>query len=107
MNRRAISAAELQNPREVWNARDYGLVGDGVANDQPAFAALVDELGRACKADARPRAIYCPPGVYRIANETSARYLSQITAYDKAIFEECAALESALEHLLARLQVYR
>ena len=71
MNRRAISPAELQNPREVWNARDYGLVGDGVANDQPAFAALVDELGRACKADGRPRVIYCPPGAYRIANETT------------------------------------
>jgi hypothetical protein len=44
---------------------------------------------------------------YRIANESSARYLSQITAYDKAIFDDCAALEPTLEHLLERLQVYR
>ena len=71
MNRRAIRAAELRNPRDIWNARDYGLVGDGVTNDQPALAALVDKLGGACKADGRPRAIYCPPGVYRIADETT------------------------------------
>jgi hypothetical protein len=53
------------------NARDYGLAGDGVTNDQPALAALVDHLGRACKADGRPRVIYCPPGLYRIAGETT------------------------------------
>lgn len=48
------------------NARDHGLVGDGVANDQPALAALVDTLGAAYAADGRGRAIYCPPGVYSI-----------------------------------------
>src|ERR1044072_8173843 len=45
----------------VCNAREHGLKGDGQANDQPALAALVDELGRACKADGRPRGIFCPP----------------------------------------------
>jgi hypothetical protein len=55
----------------VANARDYGLIGDGGANDQPALAALVDELGRACRADGQPRVIYCPPGVYRIAGRTT------------------------------------
>lgn len=61
----------LLNPREVWNARDFGLAGDGVANDQPALQALVDELGRACAGDGRPRTIYCPPGVYRIQDRTT------------------------------------
>ena len=61
----------LHNPRYMWNARDYGLAGDGKANDQPALAALVDALGRACEADGHPRVIYCPPGIYRIAGETT------------------------------------
>ena len=56
----------------VCNAREHGLKGDGQANDQPALAALVDELGRACKADGRPRVIFCPPGAYRIAGATTA-----------------------------------
>lgn len=48
------------------DARDHGLMGDGVANDQPALAHLVDTLGSAYAADGRPRIIYCPPGVYSI-----------------------------------------
>jgi hypothetical protein len=56
----------------VANAREHGLAGDGRTNDQPALAALVDELGRACAADGRPRVIHCPPGVYRIAGQTTA-----------------------------------
>jgi hypothetical protein len=71
MNQPTIRPHHLQNPHEAWNARDYGLIGDGQVNDQPALAALVDELGRACAQDRRPRVIYCPPGVYRIAGETT------------------------------------
>src|ERR1044071_3851683 len=56
----------------VCNAREHGLKGDGQAHDQRARAALVDELGRACKADGRPRVIFCPPGAYRIAGATTA-----------------------------------
>src|SRR3954462_3012241 len=69
---RPLRAEQLRNPRDVCNARDYGLSGDGTANDQPALQALVDELGHACKADRLPRVIYCPPGVYRIAGTTTA-----------------------------------
>jgi hypothetical protein len=50
----------------ICNARDHGLVGDGVANDQPALQALVDALGVAVSTDGRPRTIYCPPGVYSV-----------------------------------------
>jgi hypothetical protein len=71
MNQPTIRPHDLRNPHEAWNARDYGLLGDGEANDQVALAALVDELGRACAQDGRPRVIYCPPGVYRIAGETT------------------------------------
>ncbi|MGW0065513.1 right-handed parallel beta-helix repeat-containing protein, partial [Streptosporangium sandarakinum] len=50
----------------VYNAREHGLTGDGVTNDQPALAALVDRVGAACAADGRARTIHCPPGVYSI-----------------------------------------
>jgi hypothetical protein len=50
----------------IADAREHGLVGDGVTNDQPALAALVDALGMACAADGLRRILYCPPGVYSI-----------------------------------------
>jgi hypothetical protein len=50
----------------VVDAREHGLAGDGVTNDQPALAALVDALGAAVRADGRPRVISCPPGTYPV-----------------------------------------
>ncbi|MFF5219012.1 right-handed parallel beta-helix repeat-containing protein [Micromonospora sp. NPDC000442] len=50
----------------LCDAREHGLTGDGTTNDQPALAALVDQLGDAFAADGRARVIYCPPGVYAI-----------------------------------------
>nr|WP_232533773.1 glycoside hydrolase family 55 protein [Plantactinospora sp. KBS50] len=51
---------------EVHDARRCGLAGDGVTNDQPALAELVDRLGAEYAADGLPRIIQCPPGVYSI-----------------------------------------
>ncbi|SEF58567.1 Pectate lyase superfamily protein [Thermomonospora echinospora] len=48
------------------DAREYGLVGDGSTNDQPAFARLVDELGAAYAKDGHPRTIHVPAGRYAI-----------------------------------------
>ncbi|WBB67449.1 right-handed parallel beta-helix repeat-containing protein [Micromonospora sp. WMMD812] len=48
------------------DAREFGLQGDGVTNDQPALSALVDRLGEGYAADGRARVIYCPPGIYSI-----------------------------------------
>lgn len=50
----------------VHDAREHGLAGDGVANDQPALQALVDRLGAAFRRDGLPRIISVPPGVYRM-----------------------------------------
>ena len=50
----------------VCDALEYGLVGDGVTNDQPALADLVARLGAACADDGRRRIIRCPPGCYSI-----------------------------------------
>src|SRR4051812_24763996 len=56
---------------DVCNARGHGLLGNGSTNDQPALAALVEKLGRAFAQDGRPRIIYCPPGEYLIADQTT------------------------------------
>jgi hypothetical protein len=50
----------------IYNAREHGLAGDGVTNDQPALAALVDTLGTAYAGDGLGRVVYCPPGEYSI-----------------------------------------
>jgi hypothetical protein len=50
----------------VINARQHGLAGDGLTNDQPALARLVEQLGDAFAADGVPRTIHCPAGVYVI-----------------------------------------
>jgi hypothetical protein len=50
----------------VFDARVHGLVGDGVTNDQPALAELVDRLGAAAARDGLGRVIHCPPGNYAI-----------------------------------------
>ncbi|MGC4806447.1 right-handed parallel beta-helix repeat-containing protein [Micromonospora sp. DT233] len=59
--RPAVAGAPLH-----CDATEYGLRGDGVTNDQPALAALVDRLGDGYAADGRARVIYCPPGIYSI-----------------------------------------
>jgi hypothetical protein len=46
--------------RSIYDPCEHGLTGDGVTNDQPAFAALVDRLGDAHAEDARPRVISVP-----------------------------------------------
>ncbi|WP_037852347.1 right-handed parallel beta-helix repeat-containing protein [Streptomyces sp. NRRL S-340] len=46
------------------DARERGLAGDGVTNDQPVFQRLVDALGTACAADGRPRVLRVPAGRY-------------------------------------------
>ncbi|MFF0462547.1 right-handed parallel beta-helix repeat-containing protein [Streptomyces mexicanus] len=46
------------------DAREHGLAGDGVTNDQPAFQRLVDALGAAVAADGRPRVLRVPAGRY-------------------------------------------
>jgi hypothetical protein len=51
---------------KVHNARECGLAGDGVTNDQPALQALVNALGAAYASDGLGRVIYCPPGKYSI-----------------------------------------
>ena len=63
-----LPVAALYGPEDVCNARENGLLGNGVTNDQPALAALVARLGAAVAKDGRPRVIYCPPGEYLIAD---------------------------------------
>ncbi|MFJ8701534.1 right-handed parallel beta-helix repeat-containing protein [Streptomyces ardesiacus] len=48
------------------DAQEYGLIGDGVADDRPALQELVDALGDATAADGRPRTVRVPAGRYVI-----------------------------------------
>ncbi|MEJ1198184.1 MULTISPECIES: right-handed parallel beta-helix repeat-containing protein [unclassified Streptomyces] len=48
------------------DAHDYGLAGDGTADDRPALQKLVDALGDATAADGRPRTVRVPAGRYVI-----------------------------------------
>lgn len=48
------------------DAHEYGLVGDGVADDGPALQKLVDALGDATAADGRPRTVRVPAGRYAV-----------------------------------------
>ncbi|MFE1861604.1 right-handed parallel beta-helix repeat-containing protein [Streptomyces anandii] len=48
------------------DAREHGLTGDGVTNDQPALQRLVDAMGAARAADGCPRVIRVPAGRYVI-----------------------------------------
>jgi hypothetical protein len=48
------------------DAHEYGLVGDGTADDRPALQQLVDALGDATAADGRPRTVRVPAGRYVI-----------------------------------------
>ncbi|MCW3843072.1 right-handed parallel beta-helix repeat-containing protein, partial [Micromonospora yasonensis] len=72
MSTRRLSTAVPQRLTPVagaplWcDAREFGLKGDGVTNDQPALSALADRLGDGYAADGRARVIYCPPGIYSI-----------------------------------------
>ncbi|MFJ8189967.1 right-handed parallel beta-helix repeat-containing protein [Streptomyces sp. NPDC096094] len=48
------------------DAHEYGLAGDGTADDRPALQKLVDALGDATAADGRPRTVRVPAGRYVI-----------------------------------------
>jgi hypothetical protein len=68
-NRATEVADSISADPFVYNARDHGLAGDGITNDQPALQALVDALGAAYAIDGQPRTIYCPSGAYSIQDE--------------------------------------
>lgn len=51
------------HPQQVFNVRDYGAVGDGVANDAPAIRAAIDA------ALPHPHArVHLPAGTYRLGD---------------------------------------
>jgi len=47
------------------DAHEYGLAGDGTADDRPALQELVDVLGDATAEDGRPCTVRVPAGRYR------------------------------------------
>jgi hypothetical protein len=47
-----------------YSVRDYGAVGDGVADDLPAFVAALAAMGSAVSGVARHKVLYVPEGDY-------------------------------------------
>jgi hypothetical protein len=70
-----ITGAFLRTMLDLVDVRDYGAVGDGVTNDQPAFAAA--------DAAAAGRQVFVPAGIYRIASnltmESETRFEGTVT----------------------------
>jgi polygalacturonase len=59
---------------DILNVRDFGAVGDGVTNDQPAIQA-------ACNAVSAGGAVYFPPGEYVIAADHIDVTRSDVTIF--------------------------
>lgn len=56
---------EVPRPSTQADVMDFGAVGDGVANDQPAIVAAIASLG------GEPGVVFLPPGNYRITSTIS------------------------------------
>lgn len=63
-----ISASLSPTEAQVVNIRQFGAVGDGVANDRAAIMAAVDSI--ADSSATKPYALYAPPGVYLVGDAT-------------------------------------
>ncbi|MGH9276518.1 MAG: glycosyl hydrolase family 28-related protein [Acidimicrobiales bacterium] len=60
------------DPLGSFNLRDYGAVGDGVANDAPALQAALNAVGVA-----RGGVLVIPPGTYLIASPVAKSFVDQ------------------------------
>ncbi len=67
------SAAEWKRAAKAftYDVRDYGAVGNGVADDRPAIQAAIDAA-----AAAGGGGVYCPEGTYRVTDAGSARCIT-------------------------------
>jgi hypothetical protein len=70
---------EFVGPFPSWAdvKRDYGAVGDGIADDTPALQAALDGLGRA----GQPFVLWIPAGTYRITQELLVNQIQGIGIY--------------------------
>ncbi len=62
--RRAGYIGEIPEPDRIVNVRNYGALGNGIANDAPAIIAAMTALG------GKGGVIYFPAGTYAVPNNT-------------------------------------
>ncbi len=58
-----LASCASVGPKSTLDVRDYGAVGDGIANDRPAFVAA---LTKAKEFAGRPVVLHIPDGTYRL-----------------------------------------
>ncbi|CAM5685410.1 Right-handed parallel beta-helix repeat-containing protein OS=Streptomyces tendae OX=1932 GN=GUR47_20485 PE=4 SV=1 [Streptomyces tendae] len=73
------------------DAHEYGLVGDGTADDRPALQKLVDVLGDATAEDGRPRTVRVPAGRY-VIRDRPVRWRSGVSLVGAGRGATCFAL---------------
>ncbi|MFJ8805415.1 right-handed parallel beta-helix repeat-containing protein [Streptomyces sp. NPDC102490] len=72
-------------------AQEYGLVGDGAADDRSALQKLVDALGDATAEDGRPRTVRVPAGRY-VIRDRPVRWRSGVSLVGAGRGATCFAL---------------
>lgn len=78
---RSLQVQQACRPTEGrQNVRDFGAVGDGVADDSPAFQAAMDCILDAARAGIVPGGhIYVPTGRYRFAGPVTGSVPGEVT----------------------------
>jgi hypothetical protein len=62
-----LTLESIPNPRTIVDVRDFGAVGDGVANDYAAFTNAIASLGN------KPGVVFVPAGSYYIRSPLNLR----------------------------------
>lgn len=62
------TSAAAKSQRRIFDARDYGAVGDGIADDQPAIERAINAASIAGGGD-----VFLPPGTYQIRRTVHLR----------------------------------
>lgn len=61
---------------KTWNVRDFGAIGDGVADDSPAIARAIEAASQAGDA---PHVVLIPAGNYRLQTMQTTTFLRKMT----------------------------
>ncbi|KAF1992127.1 glycoside hydrolase family 55 protein [Aulographum hederae CBS 113979] len=84
IKRQGVVAYNTNKTYPLWrNVKDYGAIGDGVADDTAAINSAINATGLRCGAECDsstvyPALVYVPPGTYRISTPIVMFYYTQL-----------------------------